>query len=135
MNILIITINILLLSLILYNMLSKGDKLLENLETCSPQESAKHNAVTAKINNQYNILDRLRKKKKEADSTVGTALFKILFSGQVSGKSTKKLTEKKGKEMDKINKAGGDRDEGGEEDIKYKAPDGKLGKILSVGPE
>lgn len=116
-------------------MLSKGDKLLENLETCSPQESAKHNAVTAKINNQYNILDRLRKKKKEADSTVGTALFKILFSGQVSGKSTKKLTEKKGKEMDKINKAGGDRDEGGEEDIKYKAPDGKLGKILSVGPE
>ena len=32
MRILIITINILLLSLILYNVLSRGDKLLENLE-------------------------------------------------------------------------------------------------------
>ena len=135
MRILIITINILLLSLILYNVLSRGDKLLENLENCSPQESEKHNALTAKINNQYNILDRLRKKKNEANGILGTALFKILFSGQVSGKSTQKLTKKKGEEMDKINEAGGDMDKIKTGGVKYKAPDGKLGKVLSAGPE
>ena len=41
MRILIITINILLLSLILYNVLSRGDKLLENLENCSPRRIRK----------------------------------------------------------------------------------------------
>ena len=48
----------------------------------------------------------MRKKKNEANGILGTALFKILFSGQISGKSTQKLTKKKGEEMDKINEAG-----------------------------
>ena len=61
MRTIIITINILLLSLILYNLLSKGDKFIENLENCEAQ-----NALTAKINNQYNVLDRLKKKNKES---------------------------------------------------------------------
>ena len=49
MRTIIITINILLLSLILYNLLSRGDKLLENLENCDA-ENSKQNALTAKIN-------------------------------------------------------------------------------------
>ena len=62
MRTIIITINILLLSLILYNFLSKGDELIENLENCVAEDS-KQNALTAKINNQFNILDRIKKKK------------------------------------------------------------------------
>ena len=46
MRTIIITINILLLSLILYNFLLRGDKLIENLENCDAE-----NALTAKINN------------------------------------------------------------------------------------
>ena len=60
MRTIIITINILLLSLILYNFLSKGDELIENLENCDA-ENSKQNALTAKINNQFNILDRIKK--------------------------------------------------------------------------
>ena len=88
MKTIIITINILLLSLILYNLLSRGDKLIENLENCDA-ENSKQNALTAKINNQFNVLDRIKKKKNEANGRLGTALFKILFSGQVQGKRTK----------------------------------------------
>ena len=82
MRTIIITINILLLSLILYNFLSKGDKLIENLENCDA-ENSKQNALTAKINNQFNILDRIKKKKNEANGIIGAALFNILLSGQV----------------------------------------------------
>ena len=39
MRTIIITINILLLSLILYNLLSRGDKILENLENCDAENS------------------------------------------------------------------------------------------------
>ena len=62
MRTIIITINILLLSLILYNLLSRGDKILENLENCDV-ENSKQNALTAKINNQYRELDRIKKRK------------------------------------------------------------------------
>ena len=65
MRTIIITINILLLILILYNFLLRGDKLIENLENCDAE-----NALTAKINNTYNILDRIKKKKNEATSMV-----------------------------------------------------------------
>ena len=131
MRTIIITINVLLLSLILYNFLLRGDKLIENLENCDAQ-----NALTAKINNAYNVLDRIKKKKDEANGITGTALFKILFSGQVQGKSQAKINKKKDKEMDKINEAGKERDStdigGGS---KYIKPDGKLGKVLGAGPE
>ena len=134
MRTIIITINILLLSLILYNFLSKGDKLIENLENCDA-ENSKQNALTAKINNQFNILDRMKKKKNEANSIIGAALFNILLSGQVQGKSQAKLTKKKDKEMDKINEAGEERDSIKSGSVKYIEPDGKLGKILGAGPE
>ena len=62
MKTIIITINILLLSLILYNLLSRGDKLIENLDNCDA-ENSKQNALTAKINNQFNVLDRIKKRK------------------------------------------------------------------------
>ena len=62
MKTIIITINILLLSLILYNLLSRGDKLIENLDNCDA-ENSKQNALTAKINNQFNVLDRIKKEK------------------------------------------------------------------------
>jgi hypothetical protein len=134
MRTIIITINILLLSLILYNFLSKGDKLIENLENCDA-ENSKQNALTAKINNQFNILDRIKKKKNEANGIIGAALFNILLSGQVQGKSQAKLTKKKDKEMDKINEAGEERDSIKSGSVKYIEPDGKLGKILGAGPE
>ncbi len=134
MRTIIITINILLLSLILYNFLSKGDKLIENLENCDA-ENSKQNALTAKINNQFNILDRIKKKKNEANGIIGAALFNILISGQVQGKSQAKLTKKKDKEMDKINEAGEERDSIKSGSVKYIEPDGKLGKILGAGPE
>ena len=79
MRTIIITINILLLSLILYNFLLKGDKLIENLENCDA-ENSKQNALTAKINNQYRVLDRIKKKKDQANGIIGASLFKILFS-------------------------------------------------------
>lgn len=128
MRTIIITINILLLSLILYNLLSKGDKLIENLENCDAQ-----NALTAKINNQYNVLDRLKKKNEESKGTTMNSLFTILFSGKVTGKSQTKLNNKKDKEMDKINEAGGDMDSVKLKQVKYVEPDGKLGKALSGG--
>lgn len=135
MRTIIITINILLLSLILYNLLSRGDKILENLENCDA-ENSKQNALTAKINNQFNALDRIKKKKKEAGGIIATSLFKIIFSGQTSSKASSKLNKKKGEEMDKINEAGGEMDSvkssGG---AKYVEPDGKLGKALSAGPQ
>ena len=131
MRTIIITINILLLSLILYNFLLRGDKLIENLENCDAQ-----NALTAKINNAYNILDRIKKKKNEATSMVKNSIGLLLFSGKLQGKSQSKLNDKKDKEMDKINEAGGEMDDvdkkmgGGS---KYIEPDGKLGKALSGG--
>ena len=128
MRTIIITINILLLSLILYNLLSKGDKLIENLENCDAQ-----NALTAKINNQYNVLDRLKKKNEESKGTTMNSLFTILFSGKVTGKSQTKLNNKKDKEMDKINESGGDMDSVKIKQVKYVEPDGKLGKALSGG--
>ena len=134
MKTIIITINILLLSLILYNLLSRGDKLIENLDNCDA-ENSKQNALTAKINNQFNVLDRIKKKKNEATSTLGSSIFMILFSGQVQGKSQTKLTKKKDKEMDKINEAAGERDSVKTDSAKYIEPDGKLGKALSAGPE
>tara|TARA_B100000927_G_scaffold90134_1_gene72900 strand:+ start:460 stop:870 length:411 start_codon:yes stop_codon:yes gene_type:complete len=134
MKTIIITINILLLSLILYNLLSRGDKLIENLDNCDA-ENSKQNALTAKINNQFNVLDRIKKKKNEANGILGAAVFKILFSGQVQGKSQTKLTKKKDKEMGKINDAAGERDSVKSGSAKYIEPDGKLGQALSQGPE
>lgn len=134
MKTIIITLNILLLSLILYNVLSRGDKLIENLENCDAVNS-KQNALTAKINNQFNVLDRIKKKKNEANGILGAAVFKLLFSGQVQGKSQTKLTKKKDKEMDKINEAAGERDSVKTGSSKYIKPDGKLGKALGAGPE
>ena len=134
MKTIIITINILLLSLILYNILSRGDKLIENLDNCDA-ENSKQNALTAKINNQFNVLDRIKKKKNEATSTLGSAIFMILFSGQTQSKSQAKLTKKKDEEMDKINEAAGERDSVKTGSSKYIKPDGKLGKALSAGPE
>ena len=134
MKTIIITLNILLLSLILYNVLSRGDKLIENLENCDAVNS-KQNALTAKINNQFNVLDRIKKKKNEANGILGAAVFKLLFSGQVQGKSQTKLTKKKDKEMDKINEAAGERDSVKTSSSKYIKPDGKLGKALGAGPE
>jgi len=127
MRTIIITINILLLSLILYNFLLRGDKLIENLENCDAE-----NALTAKINNTYNILDRIKKKKNEATSMVKNSISLLLFSGKVQGKSQSKLNDKKDKEMDKINKAGGEMDDG-DGGSKYIEPDDKLGKALSGG--
>ena len=132
MRTIIITINILLLSLILYNVLSRGDKILENLENCDA-ENSKQNALTAKINLQYNILDRIKKKKNEAKSILGASIFNILFSGQVQGKSQTKLNSKKDEEMDKINEASGDMDKLKMNRVKYIEPDDKLGKALSGG--
>ena len=134
MRTIIITINILLLSLILYNFLLKGDKLIENLENCDA-ENSKQNALTAKINNQYRVLDRIKKKKDQANGIIGTSLFKILFSGQTQTKSQAKLTKKKDEEMDKINEAGSERDSIKGVNTKYIEPDGKLGKVLGAGPE
>ena len=134
MKTIIITINILLLSLILYNLLSRGDKLIENLDNCDA-ENSKQNALTAKINNQFNVLDRIKKKKNEANGILGAAVFKILCSGQVQGKSQTKLTKKKDKEMGKINDAAGERDSVKSGSAKYIEPDGKLGQALSQGPE
>ena len=128
MRTIIITINILLLSLILYNVLSRGDKILENLENCDAQ-----NALTAKINLQYNILDRIKKKKNEANGIIGASIFNILFSGQLQGKSQTKLNSKKDEEMDKINEASGDMDKLKMNRVKYTEPDDKLGKALSGG--
>jgi len=129
MRTLIITLNILLLSLILYNLLSQGEKLFENLENCSASASAKHNALTAQLDNKFIILDRLKKKKKKADETVIKSIMSLTFSGLVQGKSTGKLNSKKDEEMRKINKAAsGESNEGSS---KYKEPDGKLGKALS----
>jgi len=134
MRTIIITINILLLSLILYNLLSRGDKILENLENCDA-ENNKQNALTAKINNQYRELDRIKKKRSQAEGIVGASIFKILFSGTTSSKATNKLNKKKGEEMDKINKAGGEMDNvKSGSSAKYVEPDGKLGKALSAGP-
>ena len=132
MRTIIITINILLLSLILYNLLSKGDKLMENLENCDA-ENSKQNALTAKINNQYNVLDRLKKKNKESGYMVMNSLFTIFFSGKLQGKSQSKLNNKKDKEMKEINDAGGDMDDIKTKQVKYIEPDGKLGKALSGG--
>ena len=129
MRTLIITLNILLLSLILYNILSKGDKLLENLENCSPSESAKHNALTAELDNKFNILDRLKKKKKEADDMVGKSISDLVFSGLVQGKSTTKLNSKKDEEINKINRASSGQGSGGSSG--YIEPDSKLGNVLS----
>lgn len=134
MRTIIITINILLLSLILYNFLSKGDRLIENLENCDAVNS-KQNALTAKINNQYRELDRIKKKKNQANSTLGASLFMILFSGQTQSKSEAKLTKKKDKEMDKINEAGSERDSIKGASAKYIEPNGKLGQVLGKGPE
>ena len=135
MRTIIITINILLLSLILYNLLSRGDKILESLENCDA-ENSKQNALTAKINNQYRELDRIKKKRSQASSIVATSIFKIIFSGTTSSKATNKLNKKKGEEMDKINKAGGEMDKvKSGSSAKYIEPDGKLGKALSAGPQ
>ena len=129
MRTLIITLNILLFSLILYNILSQGDKLLENLENCSSSESAKHNALTAQLDNKFIILDRLKKKKKKADDMVGKSMSDLIFSGLVQGKSTNKLNSKKDEEINKINKAASHQESGGSSS--YIEPDGKLGKALS----
>ena len=86
-----------------------------------------------KINNQYNILDRLKKKNEESKGTMMNSLFTILFSGQIMGKSQTKLNKKKDKEMDKINEAGGEMDSVKIKRVKYVEPDGKLGKALSGG--
>lgn len=135
MRTIIITINILLLSLILYNLLSRGDKILENLENCDA-ENSKQNALTAKINNQYRELDRIKKKRSQAQGIVGASIIKILFSGTTSSKATNKLNKKKGEEMDKINKASGEMDNvKSSSSSKYIEPDGKLGKALSAGPQ
>lgn len=135
MRTIIITINILLLSLILYNLLSRGDKILENLENCDA-ENSKQNALTAKINNQYRELDRIKKKRSQAQGIVGASIIKILFSGTTSSKATNKLNKKKGEEMDKINKASGEMDNvKSGSSAKYIEPDGKLGKALSAGPQ
>lgn len=135
MRTIIITINILLLSLILYNLLSRGDKILENLENCDA-ENSKQNALTAKINNQYRELDRIKKKRSQAQGIAGASIIKILFSGTTSSKATNKLNKKKGKEMDKINKASGEMDNvKSSSSAKYIEPDGKLGKALSAGPQ
>ena len=134
MKIIIITINVLLLSLILYNLLSRGDKLLENLENCDV-ENSKQNALTAKIHNEFSVLDRIKKKKNQANGMLGSSVFNILLSGQVQGKSQEKLTKKKDEEMDKINEAAGERDSIKNSSAKYIEPDGKLGKALSAGPE
>ena len=134
MRTIIITINILLLSLILYNLLSRGDKILENLENCDA-ENSKQNALTAKINNEYRELDRIKKKRSQAQGNVGASTQKILFSGTTSSKATNKLNKKKGKELDKINKASGEMDNvKSGSSAKYVEPDGKLGKALSAGP-
>lgn len=134
MRTIIITINILLLSLILYNLLSRGDKILENLENCDA-ENSKQNALTAKINNQYRELDRIKKKKSQAKGILGTSIIKIIFSGTTSSKATNKLNKKKGEEMDKINEASGEMDNvKSGSSAKYIEPDGKLGKALSAGP-
>ena len=135
MRTIIITINILLLSLILYNLLSRGDKLLENLENCDA-ENSKQNALTAKINNEYRALDRIKKKRNQASSIVATSIFKIIFSGTTSSKATNKLNKKKGEEMDKINEAGGEMDKVKTASVgnaSYKGA-GKLGQALSRGP-
>ena len=135
MRTIIITINILLLSLILYNLLSRGDKLLENLENCDA-ENSKQNALTAKINNEYRELDRIKKKRNQASSIVATSIFKIIFSGTTSSKATNKLNKKKGEEMDKINEAGGEMDNVKTASVgnaSYKGA-GKLGQALSRGP-
>ena len=135
MRTIIITINILLLSLILYNLLSRGDKILESLENCDA-ENSKQNALTAKINNQYRELDRIKKKKSQAKGILGTSIIKIIFSGTTSSKATNKLNKKKGEEMDKINKAGSEMDKvKSGSPAKYIEPDGKLGKALSAGPQ
>ena len=135
MRTIIITINILLLSLILYNLLSRGDKILENLENCDA-ENSKQNALTAKINNQYRELDRIKKKRSQAQGNAGASIIKILFSGTTSSKATNKLNKKKGEEMDKINKASGEMDNvKSSSSAKYIEPDGKLGKALSAGPQ
>lgn len=134
MRTIIITINILLLSLILYNLLSRGDKILENLENCDA-ENSKQNALTAKINNQYRELDRIKKKKSQAKGILGTSIIKIIFSGTTSNKATNKLNKKKGEEMDKINEASGEMDNVKSGPVKYIEPDGKLGKALSAGPQ
>ena len=135
MRTIIITINILLLSLILYNLLSRGDKILENLENCDA-ENSKQNALTAKINNQYRELDRIKKKKSQAKGILGTSIIKIIFSGTTSSKATNKLNKKKGEEMDKINEASGEMDNvKSGSPAKYIEPDGKLGKALSAGPQ
>ena len=135
MRTIIITINILLLSLILYNLLSRGDKILENLENCDA-ENSKQNALTAKINNQYRELDRIKKKKSQAKGILGTSIIKIIFSGTTSSKATNKLNKKKGEEMDKINEASGEMDKvKSGSPAKYIEPDGKLGKALSAGPQ
>ena len=135
MRTIIITINILLLSLILYNLLSRGDKILENLENCDA-ENSKQNALTAKINNQYRELDRIKKKKSQAKGILGTSIIKIIFSGTTSSKATNKLNKKKGEEMDKINEASGEMDNVKTgSPAKYIEPDGKLGKALSAGPQ
>ena len=112
----------------------KGDKLIENLENCDA-ENSKQNALTAKINNQYRVLDRIKKKKNEANSTLGASLFMILFSGQTQSKSEAKLTKKKDEEMDKINEAGSERDSIKGVSAKYIEPNGKLGQVLGKGPE
>lgn len=135
MRTIIITINILLLSLILYNLLSRGDKILENLENCDA-ENSKQNALTAKINNEYRELDRIKKKKSQAKGILGTSIMKIIFSGTTSSKATNKLNKKKGEEMDKINEASGEMDNvKSGSPAKYIEPDGKLGKALSAGPQ
>ncbi len=77
MRTIIITINILLLSLILYNLLSRGDKILENLENCDA-ENSKQNALTAKINNQYRELDRIKKKKSKTQGIIEASINKII---------------------------------------------------------
>ena len=130
MRTIIITINILLLSLILYNFLLRGDKVIENLENCDAE-----NALTAKINNAYNVLDRIKKKKNDALGILGTAVFKLLFSGQTQSKSEAKLNKKKDKEMDKINEAGSERDSVKGDVVKAVKPSGNLGKVLGNGPE
>ena len=83
--------------------------MLENLENCDA-ENSKQNALTAKINNEYRALDRIKKKRNQASSIVATSIFKIIFSGTTSSKATNKLNKKKGEEMDKINEARGEMD-------------------------
>ena len=101
---------------------------MENLENCDAE-----NALTAKINNKYNVLDRLKKKNKESGYMVMNSLFTIFFSGKLQGKSQSKLNNKKDKEMKEINDAGGDMDDIKTKQVKYIEPDGKLGKALSGG--